>query len=149
MHRETSPPSPPRNPSLPGGPLTAQNSSVAQEGFRPLFNGKDLSGWDGNPELWSVEDGCITGKTTGPEQLTYNQFLIWRGGVVKNFELRAKMKQAGNNSGIQYRSREFPEIGKWSIGGYQCDVHPTADEQRDGLSARRPAASWCGTGKAW
>ncbi|MEY4482812.1 MAG: hypothetical protein RL693_264 [Verrucomicrobiota bacterium] len=98
----------------------------ADDGFRPLFNGKDLAGWDGNPELWSVEDGCITGKTTGPEQLAYNQFLIWRGGVVKNFELRAKVKQAGNNTGIQYRSRELPENGKWSIGGYQCDIHPSA-----------------------
>lgn len=96
----------------------------AQEGFRPLFNGKDLGGWDGNPELWSVEDGCITGKTTGPEQLGHNQFLIWRGGVVKNFELRAKVKQSGNNTGIQYRSRELPEVGKWSVGGYQCDIHP-------------------------
>ncbi|MFZ4767130.1 MAG: 3-keto-disaccharide hydrolase, partial [Roseimicrobium sp.] len=75
-----------------------------EDGFRSLFNGKDLTGWDGNPELWSVEDGCITGKTTGPEQLGYNQFLIWRGGVLKNFELRALVKQSGNNTGIQYRS---------------------------------------------
>ncbi len=96
----------------------------AQDGFKPLFNGKDLTGWDGNPELWSVEDGCITGKTTGPEQLAYNQFLIWRGGKVKNFELHVKIKQSGNNTGIQYRSKELPENGKWSIGGYQCDIHP-------------------------
>ncbi len=96
----------------------------AQDGFKPLFNGKDLTGWDGNPELWSVEDGCITGKTTGPEQLAYNQFLIWRGGKVKNFELHAKIKETGNNTGIQYRSKELPENGKWSIGGYQCDIHP-------------------------
>jgi putative heme-binding domain-containing protein len=96
----------------------------AQDGFKSLFNGKDLTGWDGNPELWSVEDGCITGKTTGPEQLAYNQFLIWRGGVVKNFELHAKIKETGNNTGIQYRSKELPENGKWSIGGYQCDIHP-------------------------
>ena len=67
----------------------------------------------------------ITGKTTGPEQLSYNQFLVWRGGKVKNFELRVKIKQSGNNTGIQYRSAELPEVGKWSIGGYQCDVHPT------------------------
>jgi putative heme-binding domain-containing protein len=106
--------------------LTATLPAQAEEGFRSLFNGKDLSGWDGNPELWSVEDGCITGKTMGPEQLTYNQFLIWRGGVVKNFELRARVKLAGSNTGIQYRSRELPDVGKWSIGGYQCDVHPTA-----------------------
>ena len=104
--------------------ITAPLSSLAQDGFRALFNGKDLAGWDGNPELWSIKDGCITGKTTGPEQLSYNQFLIWRGGVVKNFELRAKVKQAGNNTGIQYRSKEHPEIGKWSVGGYQCDIHP-------------------------
>ncbi len=101
-------------------------SAQAEDGFRSLFNGNDLTGWDGNPELWSVEDGCITGKTTGPEQLKYNQFLLWRGGVLKNFELRAQVKLAGNNSGIQYRSRKFPDVGKWSIGGYQCDVHPTA-----------------------
>ena len=43
---------------------------------------------------------------------------------MKNFELRAKIKQTGNNTGIQYRSKELPENGKWSIGGYQCDIHP-------------------------
>ncbi|WP_395749604.1 family 16 glycoside hydrolase [Prosthecobacter sp.] len=104
--------------------LLFSSFATAQEGFKPLFNGKDLTGWDGNPELWSVEDGCITGKTTGPEQLSYNQFLIWRGGKVKNFELHAKIKETGNNTGIQYRSKELPENGKWSIGGYQCDIHP-------------------------
>jgi len=95
----------------------------AQE--RSLFNGKDLSGWDGNPELWSVKDGVITGITKADEPLPYNQFLIWRGGSVKNFELRVTLRQTGNNSGIQYRSRELAEVGKWSIGGYQCDVHPS------------------------
>ena len=104
--------------------LLAFSAVSAQDGFKPLFNGKDLTGWDGNPELWKVEGGEIVGTTTGPEQLAYNQFLIWRGGVVKNFELRAKIKQAGNNTGIQYRSKELPENGKWSIGGYQCDIHP-------------------------
>ena len=101
-------------------------SYAVDDGFKPLFNGKDLTGWDGNPELWSVEDGVITGKTTGPEQLKYNQFLIWRGGEVKNFELSAKVKVTGNNSGIQYRSEELPKNGKWSVGGYQCDIHPNA-----------------------
>ncbi len=101
-------------------------AQAAEPEFRSLFNGMDLTGWDGNPELWSVQDGCITGTTTGPEQLQYNQFLIWRDGIVKNFELRAKVKQSGNNSGIQYRSKELADVGKWSVGGYQCDIHPTA-----------------------
>jgi len=98
--------------------------AAQEDGFRPLFNGKDLTDWDGNPDLWSVEDGVIVGKTKGPEHLSYNQFLIWRGGKVKNFILQAKIKQSGNNSGIQYRSVELPKNGKWSVGGYQCDVHP-------------------------
>ena len=95
----------------------------AQE--RSLFNGKDLTGWDGNPDLWSVKDGVITGVTKANEPLPYNQFLIWRGGSLKNFELRVTLRQTGNNSGIQYRSRELAAVGKWSIGGYQCDVHPS------------------------
>lgn len=106
--------------------LCLVSTASAQEDFQSLFNGKDLAGWDGNPELWSVEEGCITGRTKGPDHLAYNQFLIWRGGVLKNFELRAKIRVTGNNSGIQYRSRELPENGKWSVGGYQCDVHPAA-----------------------
>ena len=100
--------------------LLLLSPASAQDGFKSIFNGKDLTGWDGNPELWSVEDGCITGKTTGPEQLAYNQFLIWRGGVVKNFELRAKIKQSGNNTGIQYRSKIVDEKG-FVVAGYQGD----------------------------
>src|SRR5436305_3548125 len=91
---------------------------------RQLFNGKDLTGWDGNPESWSVKDGAITGVTTDEKPLPYNQFLIWRGGKVKNFEVTAKIRESGNNSGIQYRSQELKDVGPWSIGGYQCDVHP-------------------------
>jgi putative heme-binding domain-containing protein len=106
--------------------LVALSPLSAQEGFKPLFDGKTLAGWDGNPELWSVEDGAITGKTKGPDHLAYNQFLIWRGGVVKNFELRAKIKCSASNSGIQYRSKELAEAGKWVVGGYQCDVHANA-----------------------
>ena len=117
--------------------------SFLQAQERSLFNGKDLSGWDGNPELWSVQNGAITGSTKADKPLPYNQFLIWRGGKVKNFELRVTLRQTGNNSGIQYRSRELTEVGKWSIGGYQCDVHPTPannamlyDEQGRGIVAK-------------
>ena len=94
----------------------------AQDGFKSIFDGKTLAGWDGNPELWSVEDGCLTGKTKGPDTLTYNQFLIWRGGAPKNFELHAKARCSATNSGIQYRSKEIAG-SKWAIGGYQCDIH--------------------------
>src|SRR5262245_52466471 len=105
--------------------MLLSSAALAQSSAeRQLFNGKDLTGWEGNPASWSVQDGCITGVTKGDEPLPYNQFLIWRGGTVRNFELTAKIKQSGNNSGIQYRSKELKEVGPWSIGGYQCDVHP-------------------------
>jgi hypothetical protein len=105
--------------------LVAALASVKAED-RQLFNGKDLTGWEGNPESWSVVDGSIVGVTKGDAPLPYNQFLIWRGGTVKNFELRAKVRQSGNNSGLQYRSKELKDVGPWSIGGYQCDIHPVA-----------------------
>ena len=102
--------------------------SNAEEEFVPLFNGKDLSGWDGDPKLWKVEDGVIIGTCEGPDSLEHNSFLIWRDGKVKDFELRATVRVLGdNNSGVQYRSRERPDIGPWVISGYQCDIHPAIE----------------------
>ncbi|MCX6910189.1 MAG: DUF1080 domain-containing protein [Verrucomicrobia bacterium] len=94
------------------------------DGYIQLFNGKDLTGWEGDSDFWSVEDGAITGRTTAEKKVPFNKFVIWRGGTLKNFELRVMLKQAGNNSGIQYRSRELKEVGPFSVGGYQCDMHP-------------------------
>lgn len=93
-----------------------------------LFNGRNLDGWDGDPSLWKVIDGVITGTCTGPGTPKHNDFLIWRGGVLKDFELSVTMRVLGdNNSGIQYRSRPLPEVGPWAIAGYQCDVHPAIE----------------------
>jgi hypothetical protein len=104
--------------------MTLSASVLAQDGFTPLFNGKDLSGWDGEPGLWAVEEGVIVGTSEVGKPKT-NSFLIWNGKV-KDFELRATVKVVGdNNSGVQYRSRRLPEVTPWTILGYQCDVHPT------------------------
>ncbi len=97
--------------------------AFAAEGFTALFNGRDLTGWDGEPGLWRVEDGVIVG-TSEPGKPRTNSFLIWKG-TVRDFELRATVKVVGdNNSGVQYRSRRLPEVTPWTIAGYQCDVHP-------------------------
>jgi 3-keto-disaccharide hydrolase len=90
----------------------------AQE-FRSLFNGKDLAGWDGNPKFWSVKDGAITGQTTAENPTPGNTFLIWKGGTLKDFELRLKFRIQGNNSGVQYRSKD---LGNWVVSGYQADI---------------------------
>src|SRR4051812_37280265 len=91
------------------------------EGFVAIFNGKDLTGWEGSPEYWSVKEGCLTGVTDG--SLKYNRFIIWRGGTLKNFELRVQVKVTpGGNSGLNYRSKHRPDLGDGVVTGYQCDV---------------------------
>jgi len=93
-----------------------------------LFNGKDLTGWEGAPGLWKVEDGIVVGTCDGPGHLAHNTFLIWKDGTVRDFELRATMRLIGdNNSGIQYRSRVLPKVGPYAIAGYQCDAHPAIE----------------------
>jgi hypothetical protein len=94
------------------------------EGFTAVFNGRDLTGWEGSPKYWKVEDGCLTGKADGT--LKYNRFITWRGGPVKNFELRVQVKVSPTgNSGLQYRGTERPDLGESVVTGYQCDVVPT------------------------
>ena len=108
--------------------LLATTAFSADDGFTPLFNGKDLTGWEGDPRLWKVQDGVVMGTCKGPDDLANNSFLIWRGGKVRDFELRATVRVIGdNNSGIQYRSREMPEVAPWVITGYQCDIHPALE----------------------
>jgi len=78
-----------------------------EPGFISLFNGKVLTGWIGNPKLWSVEDRAITGRTgeAPHHKLTHNTFLVYTGGSVDDFELRLKYRIEKGNSGIQHRSK--------------------------------------------
>lgn len=94
-----------------------------EPGFTALFNGKDLSGWSGNSEIWSVRDGLITGETKADPKLTHNTFLVYTNGNFSNFELRLSYRITGGNSGIQYRSRAL-EPGDCGpiITGYQADI---------------------------
>ena len=75
------------------------------KGMKTIFNGKDLTGWDGDPRLWSVKNGALRGETTAKNKANGNTFIIWKGGHTKDFELRLSFRcNATNNSGIQYRS---------------------------------------------
>lgn len=100
------------------------------DGFTSLFNGKDLSGWDGRTNHWSVREGAITGVSTADNPAKGNNFLIARSGstnlVVGDFELRFSYRFTGpsGNSGAQYRSKD---VGNHVVHGYQGDfeVGPT------------------------
>ncbi|MBD0777395.1 DUF1080 domain-containing protein [Maribacter sp. ANRC-HE7] len=85
-----------------------------------LFNGKDLSHWRGDSQVWSVEDGCIKGETTDERVIGHNTFLI-HDMIVSDFELTFKYKIIGGNSGVQYRARVVDQ-DKFIVGGYQADM---------------------------
>jgi type 1 glutamine amidotransferase len=92
-----------------------------EPGFISLFNGRDLLGWRGNPKIWSVKDGVITGQTTAQNRISENNFLIWTGGDVKDFELRLKFRLESGNSGIYFRSLERTAMHPESLIGCQAD----------------------------
>ncbi len=126
-------------------------SAFAQD--QNLFNGKDLTGWEGNTALWSVKDGVLRGETQpDPENpkkglLKHNTFLIWKGGTVGDFELHAKfrMPTETGNSGIQYRSKTLdPGVDGPIVSGYQADFEAgktysgiTYEERGRGILAKR------------
>src|SRR5437016_14139035 len=81
-----------------------------EAGFQPIFDGKSLAGWEGDPKYWRVEDGCMVGEITPETIIKSNTFIIWRGGSPKNFELKADYRlTSGGNSGINYRSVVVPD----------------------------------------
>jgi len=118
-------------------PLVALTASVQARaprapGFADLFNGKDLSRWEGDPAFWSVQNGAITGRTTAAHPAPGNTFLVWKGGVVEDFELRLKFRIVADNprgwanSGVQYRSRLI-DSANWVVAGYQADLDLPGD----------------------
>lgn len=91
----------------------------SEEGFVPMFNGKDLTGWEGKPGWWTVEDGTITSQSTPEKPCPSAHYLMWRGGKPADFEMRFEFRIQGGNSGVQFRSLELPE---WDTNGYQADI---------------------------
>ncbi len=80
-------------------------------GWTSLFDGRTLNGWDGNPEVWKIEDGAITAESTMERRvgLTY---IIWKGGEPSDFELKLEVRMLGTglHSGIAYRSWIDPDL---------------------------------------
>lgn len=99
--------------------LAAAEEPAAEQGFVSMFNGCDLTGWEGKPGGWWVEDGAITSESTPDNPCIKHHYLFWRGGQPANFVMRFKYKIVGGNSGLQFRSREVPP---WDTNGYQADI---------------------------
>jgi hypothetical protein len=108
-----------------GSVLLSGSVAVAEGKFQPLFDGKTLNGWQGDPELWRVENGELIGSTDN-KQLKRNSFLSTTKSY-RNFVLRLKFKLRNHNSGVQYRSKQHPD---YVVRGYQADI---ADNQYLGI----------------
>jgi len=102
--------------------LTSNPNQSAEKGYTKIFDGKTLKNWDGDPAYWRVENGCLVGEVTPTTLLKTNTFIIWRGGVTKDFELKGSFHITLNgNSGINYRSEQLKEI-PFALKGYQADI---------------------------
>ena len=102
-----------------------------EAGFTPLFDGKSLSGWEGNEKTFRVEDGAIVAGSL-QERIAHNQFLCTREQF-GDFELRleAKLVGQGKNAGVQFRSERVKD--HFEVSGYQCDM---------GLMQEKPIWGW-------
>jgi hypothetical protein len=101
--------------------LVAAGTNAAE--FRPLFDGASLQGWKAlDMSYWSVRDGAITGQSTAAHPCRTNQFIVWQGGEVSDFELKVRFRVTGNgrNSGVQFRSVIRPD---GQAVGYQADIY--------------------------
>ena len=112
----------------------------AEKGFVPLFNGEDLTGWEGDPFLWKVEEGLLVGRSPG---IAYNDFLTTTKEY-SDFILRFEVQLLENvgNSGVQIRSRRVH--GSMEMIGYQADIGPTwwgnlYDESRRRVALAQPS----------
>jgi hypothetical protein len=130
---------------------------LEETGFRPIFDGKSLKGWDCDPDFWRVENGVIAGETTAIHQPKQNIFCVWRDGKPADFELKMQYRMSGadtGNSGIQYRSVELPDVARWVMQGYQFDIDARQtytgqiyEERARGFLALRGQFNYAGGGK--
>jgi Domain of Unknown Function (DUF1080) len=99
------------------------------DGFITLFNGRDLAGWAGLSDYWSVRDGTISGHQA--KDTSRQTFLVFSGLKVSDFELHLKYRFASpeGNSGIQFRSMVIDREA-YRVGGYQADFD--AEVEYDG-----------------
>jgi 3-keto-disaccharide hydrolase len=102
-------------------------------GYVEIFDGKTLKEWDGDPDIWRVENGAIIGEST-VEKPKHNSYISYHGVQAKDFDLKLEIKvEHGGGSGIQYRSqtkvpwqRPLPPGQKsvnldWMMTGPQAD----------------------------
>lgn len=101
---------------------TSKLSKGDDNEFVKIFDGKTLEDWEGDSTYWKVENGNLVGEVTPSTLLDRNSFIIWRGGLTTDFELKVEYKVSSEgNSGINYRSEEVQGV-PYALKGYQADI---------------------------
>jgi hypothetical protein len=102
-------------------PDAADAGDAAEAGAASMWNGVDLSEWDGDPAVWRVEGDAIVGSAPNGA-VTTNTFLVYRARNFGDFVMTADIwLDAPGNSGIQFRSAIFAG-NPHRLTGYQADV---------------------------
>ena len=108
-------------------PKTAIPAAGA-DGWINLFNGKDLSGWEGLEGYWSIVDGAIQCSETAEKSKQTNLILLCSKDNPEkfaNFEIHYSFKWVtpSGNSGLQIRGK-IDNAEALHVGGYQADIDP-------------------------
>ena len=96
------------------------SSAIAQTSS--LFDGQSLDDWEFDSDYWRAENGAIVGEIPTGQTLNKNTWMVWRGGEIRDFDLRLQVKLTGAaaaNSGIQFRCQVD---GVDHVSGYQADL---------------------------
>jgi hypothetical protein len=103
---------------LVGSPALAADSKG--DGFESLFDGKTFEGWEGNLDVFRIEDGAIVAGSSD-KPVARNEFLCTKKEY-GDFELRVKFKLVGKgaNAGVQIRTKRIPNHHE--VSGYQADM---------------------------
>ncbi len=107
------------------------SADEAEPGFRLLFDGKSLAGWEGDEKVFRIRDGAVVAGSL-EQKIAHNDFLCSKEQF-GDFELRlqAKLAGKGQNAGVQFRSERVPN--HFEVSGYQCDM---------GSAGGRPIWGW-------
>jgi len=104
------------------GCISTASGQSKEAGFKQIFDGKTLKGWEGDANYWRVENGSIVGEITADKLLKSNTFIIWKEGETKDFELKLEYRiTKDGNSGVNYRSEQLKDV-PFALKGYQADI---------------------------
>ena len=104
--------------------VTCFGGEKKESEWKPLFDGKTLSGWKqlGGKAIYKAQDGAIVGTSV---EGTPNSFLCTErdyGDFVLEFEVNVDERL---NSGVQIRSQSIKEYKNGQVHGYQVEIDPS------------------------